>query len=146
MKPTRLCSRMNRSVCLSVSVSFSLSLSLQLCNLTQTPGWHEVWSAPAASPYLYNIKKKLWVSHQVSRQRCHTSGTLYSQNKRAMVAKAGYAREQVRPISLRSQHSLIQGFGGVMIYDIGDDDWRGECHGSPFPLTMMARRAFTNRA
>ncbi|GMR43851.1 hypothetical protein PMAYCL1PPCAC_14046 [Pristionchus mayeri] len=84
-----------------------------VCNLTSSPGWNRVWNKYAASSYLYNSDKKLWISEETES---------------SVRAKAEYARDQ--------------DFGGIMIFSLGTDDVDGGCGNKVFPLTSLAAKTF----
>ncbi|GMS90568.1 hypothetical protein PENTCL1PPCAC_12743, partial [Pristionchus entomophagus] len=85
-----------------------------VCNMSSSAGWHRVWNKYAASSYLYNSDKKVWISEETED---------------SVRAKAGYAREQE--------------FGGIMIFSLGTDDVAGDCGDTVFPLTSLAAKTLT---
>lgn len=44
----------------------------------------------------------------------------------------------------KAEYVVELGLGGIMFWSIDNDDFRGECHGKPFPLIEAAKEALLN--
>lgn len=44
----------------------------------------------------------------------------------------------------KSEYVVKLGLGGIMFWSIDNDDFRGECHGKPFPIIEAAKEALLN--
>lgn len=44
----------------------------------------------------------------------------------------------------KSKYVVELGLGGIMFWSIDNDDFRGDCHGKPFPIIEAAKEALLN--
>ncbi|CAI4229038.1 unnamed protein product [Auanema sp. JU1783] len=90
----------------------TLSKRAVVCELLKdTRNYFQVWNNRAASPYAYG-NDKTWISFE---------------NEKSVKQKALYA--------------YASGVAGVMIYDIGSDDYYGSCGNGTFPLLKAINAA-----
>lgn len=51
----------------------------------------------------------------------------------------GYDDENI--VRLKAKYVAEQDLGGIMFWSIDNDDFRGKCHGRPYPLIEAAKEA-----
>ncbi|KAJ8927955.1 hypothetical protein NQ314_019588 [Rhamnusium bicolor] len=54
----------------------------------------------------------------------------------------GYDDENI--IRKKSEYVAENGLGGIMFWAIDNDDFRGNCHGKPYPLIEAGKEALLN--
>ncbi|MFH4981520.1 hypothetical protein AB6A40_008229 [Gnathostoma spinigerum] len=86
----------------------------EVCKLDHNSTYKYVFNRRARSPYLYGGNKQ-WLGFE------HSS---------SVFIKAAYAR--------------YMQLAGIMVFDIGSDDYQGYCGGDRYPLLKAARAGFLN--
>lgn len=85
--------------------------SLQICERIKSGGWSQESPYPEAMGP-YAFKENQWVGYD---------------DEEIARAKAKYVNEN--------------DLGGIMFWSIDNDDFRGKCHGKPYPLIEAAKEA-----
>lgn len=45
----------------------------------------------------------------------------------------------------KGEYVVANGLGGIMFWSIDNDDFRGTCHGRPYPIIEAAKEAMLNK-